>query len=153
MIAHLAEPNELFIRKTHDCYDLTEADFARGKIDAPWTRPTDAARQALRDAIAALEGAERAAVAPHPRPPPRVAARTGPSDGRPLIGSEALRASEQPEQVSAAVGHANDLDRAADDPIEDDVLADDELTHRGGYVLAWRTHPRMRRQRPEALVE
>ncbi len=47
--------------------ELTEADFARGRIGAPWTRPTDAARQALRDAIAALEraeGAERAATAP-----------------------------------------------------------------------------------------
>lgn len=60
-------PNEPLVDEQGEVRELTEADLARGRIGAPWTRPTDAAREALRDAIAALErtdGAERAVLAP-----------------------------------------------------------------------------------------
>ena len=60
-------PNEPLVDEQGEVRELSEADLARGRIGAPWTRPTDAARAALHDAIAALErtqGDERAAVAP-----------------------------------------------------------------------------------------
>jgi hypothetical protein len=60
-------PNEPLVDEQGEVRELSEADLARARIGAPWTRPTDAAREALRDAIAALErtqGDERAAVAP-----------------------------------------------------------------------------------------
>jgi hypothetical protein len=60
-------PNEPLVDEQGEARELSEADLARGRIGAPWTRPTDAAREALRAAIAALErteGDERAAVTP-----------------------------------------------------------------------------------------
>ena len=60
-------PRKSLIGEDDDIRELNDADFSRGRIGAPWTRPTDAAREALRDAIAALErteGDERAAIAP-----------------------------------------------------------------------------------------
>ncbi|TVQ36401.1 MAG: hypothetical protein EA356_05650 [Geminicoccaceae bacterium] len=59
-------PREPLIRDDGEVRELTEDDFARGRLGAPWTRPTDVARQSRRNAIAALEraeGAERVAVA------------------------------------------------------------------------------------------
>ena len=60
-------PNEPLVDEQGEVRELSEADLARGRVGAPWTRPTDAAREALRAAIAALErteGDERAAVTP-----------------------------------------------------------------------------------------
>ncbi len=51
-------PSQPLIAEDGEVRELSDADFARGRIGAPWTRPTETARAALCDAIAALERAQ-----------------------------------------------------------------------------------------------